>query len=74
MRCWGSILDWINLCWASGSYAEPYIEIFDEDDEEARPKIRSPRRKELSEEEQEKVRFHGEIDVVLENANIANAE
>ncbi|KAK5071207.1 hypothetical protein LTR64_007711 [Lithohypha guttulata] len=75
IRCWPSVLDWIELCRVSDTFAEPAFDINLSDDEEAEPKIRSPRRngRPLTEEEQGNVRFHGNMEVT-ETGTVAKAE
>lgn len=67
VRCWPSVLDWIDVCRFSDTFAEPAIDepLTDEEDEKSgreKPKTRSPRRPQ-TEEEQLAARFHGELQV-----------
>ena len=67
VRCWPSVLDWIELCRFSDTFAEPVFDMIlsddeDENDDKEKPKTRSPRRAQ-TEEEQLAARFHGELKV-----------
>lgn len=61
IRCWPSVIDWINLCRFSETYAEPPLDVQVSDDEEKteRPKTGSPR-KAQTEEQAQVARLHGE--------------
>lgn len=62
IRCWPSVLDWIEMCRVSDTFEEPSFEIELSDDEEAQPKIRSPKRNGAAITEEEiKARFHGSL-------------
>lgn len=63
VRCWPSVLDWIEMCRVSDTFEEPSFEIEVSDDEDAQPKIRSPKRNgtAMTEEEEIKARFHGSL-------------
>lgn len=72
VRCWPSVLDWIDVCRFSDTFAEPVTDeaLSDEEDEKSeqeKPKTRSPRRPQ-TEEEQLTARFHGELKVTEEGA------
>ncbi|KAK5938702.1 hypothetical protein PMZ80_008894 [Knufia obscura] len=76
VRCWPSVLDWIDVCRFSDTFAEPVfeMELSDEEEEQGwkeKPKTRSPRRPQ-TEEEQLEARFRGELKVTEEGA-IADA-
>lgn len=58
VRCWGSILDWIDLCRFSEEYHEPVLMLDGEEDKEDR-KMKWP----TTEEEIGVARFHGEIEL-----------
>lgn len=58
VRCWPSILDWIDICRVSGTYSEPSQVNEMPDEEDASPKSRTYQRKILNEAEAEQVGYH----------------
>lgn len=58
VRCWPSILDWIEMCRVSETYAEPYLVIENQDEKDASPKTRTYQRRILDEGEAQKVGYH----------------
>ena len=72
IRCWPSILDWVEMCRVSDTYAEPVFEYGESDNEEDDGPKSQISRKPLTEAEQEKVRFHGNIHVA-ENGKMEKA-
>lgn len=66
VRCWGSILDWIDLCRFSEDFEEPVLMLDQEGDGDDRT-MKWP----TTEEEIAEARFHGEIEVCEDGGVVA---